>query len=51
MPQWRRVASATDIEEHRPLVIELAEDESVLISRVDGELTACGATCTQGMPE
>lgn len=45
MPQWRRVAAATDIEEHRPLVVELAEDESVLISRVDGALTACGATC------
>ncbi|MFW5814286.1 MAG: FAD-dependent oxidoreductase [Spirochaetota bacterium] len=45
MPQWRRVAKATDIQEHQPLVIELAEDESVLITRVDGKLTACGATC------
>ena len=45
MPQWRRVAQATDITEHQPLVIELAEDESVLITRVDGKLTACGATC------
>ncbi|MFW5742216.1 MAG: FAD-dependent oxidoreductase [Spirochaetota bacterium] len=45
MPQWRRVAQATDITEHQPLVIELAEDESVLITRVNGRLTACGATC------
>lgn len=45
MPQWRRVAKATDIHEGKPLVIELDEDESVLITRVNGELAACGNTC------
>ncbi|MFW5783572.1 MAG: FAD-dependent oxidoreductase [Spirochaetota bacterium] len=45
MPQWRRVARATDIVEGKPLVIELDEDESVLLTRVKGTVTACGATC------
>lgn len=45
MPQWRRVAKATDIREGEPLVIELAEDESALLTRVNGRVTACGSTC------
>ncbi|MFW6312891.1 MAG: FAD-dependent oxidoreductase [Spirochaetota bacterium] len=45
MPQWRRVAQATDIKEDEPLVIELDEDESVLLTRVEGRVVACGNTC------
>ncbi|MFW5684411.1 MAG: Rieske 2Fe-2S domain-containing protein, partial [Spirochaetota bacterium] len=45
MPQWRRVAQSTDVEENKPLVIELDEDESVLLTRVAGSVTACGNTC------
>ncbi len=45
MPRWRRVAQATDIEENKPLVIELADDESVLLTRVRGRVVACGNTC------
>ena len=45
MSEWRRVAPSSDIQENEAFVFELSEDESVLLSRVGGKLTACGNTC------
>ncbi len=45
MSQWQQVARSSDIRENEPFVVELEEDESVLLSRVGGKLTACGNTC------
>src|SRR6056297_199211 len=45
MPQWRRVAQATDIQENKPLVIDLDDEESVLLTRVEGRVVACANTC------
>lgn len=45
MTEWRRIAQSQDIRENEPLVIDLDEDESVLVTRVDGEICACGNEC------
>jgi len=43
---WKEVAQAQDISEGKPFAVELSEDEQVLIFRNDGELSACGNSCT-----
>jgi 3-phenylpropionate/trans-cinnamate dioxygenase ferredoxin reductase subunit len=45
MAEWRRIARSEDIKEDEPLVIELDEDESVLVTRVNGTVCACGNEC------
>ena len=45
MAEWKQVARSSDVTEDNPFVVELAEDESVLLSRVGGSLTACGNSC------
>ena len=41
MAEWKRIARSEDVKEGQPLVIDLDDEESVLVTRLEGSVCAC----------